>query len=87
MANNRIENLKDAVVNISKKEGLGTDVFANYIAYRLSLQNDNWWGTANSLQVTDPDPYEIAIKYLKLNLKNNLANPVEANLLELAINN
>lgn len=87
MANNRMENLKDAVVNISKKEGLGTDVFANYIAYRLSLQNDNWWGTANSLQITDPDPYDIAIKYLKLNLKNNLANPVEANLLELAINN
>ena len=86
-AKNRIENLKDAVLSVSKRERLGADVFANYMAYRLSLQNDNWWGTANSLQITDPDPYEIAIRYLKLNLTNNLANPVEANLLNLAINN
>ncbi len=87
LANYKIENLKTAVNKVSKEENIGEDVLANYLAYRLSLQNENWWSTANSLQITYPDPYDIAIKYLKDNLENNINNPIEANLLAMAINN
>jgi len=87
LANYRIENLKNAVNKVSVTENIGEDVLANYLAYRLSLQNENWWATANSLQITSPDPYDIAITYLKNNLENNINNPIEANLLAMAINN
>ena len=87
LANYRIENLRTAVNKVSREENIGEDVLANYLAYRLSLQNENWWPTANSLQITSPDPYEIAMKYLKKNLEDNINNPIEANLLAMAINN
>ena len=87
LASYRIENLKTAVKKVSREEHIGEDVLANYLAYRLSLQNENWWATANSLQITSPDPYEIAMKYLKENLEDNINNPIEANLLAMAINN
>lgn len=87
LANYKIENLRNAVNMVSQEENIGADIIANYLAYRLSLQNENWWSTANSLQVTNPDPYDIAIKYLKENLEDNINNPIEANLLTMAINN
>lgn len=86
-ANYKIENLKVAVSKVSMDEHIGADIIANYLAYRLSLQNENWWSTATSLQITNPDPYDIAIKYLKDYLEDNINNPIEANLLEMAINN
>ena len=46
-----IPNLKHTVEKISKEEGVRSDVLANYLAFRLSYeQNQSWWGTAENLQ-------------------------------------
>jgi hypothetical protein len=33
---------------------------ANYMAFRLSLQGENWWGSAANLQDTTYDPLVVA---------------------------
>lgn len=46
-----IPNLKHTVEKISKEEEVRSDVLANYLAFRLSSeQNKSWWGTAENLQ-------------------------------------
>lgn len=51
MARNDMRRLKTAVQRVSAQEGIPTDSLANYLAFRLSVEQDeNWWGTANSLQ-------------------------------------
>ena len=31
-----------------------------YLAFRLAMQGEQWWGTANNLQRPDANPWEIA---------------------------
>lgn len=52
--------LKRAVQQVSEQEQVPVDALANYLAFRLSAQGENWWGAANNLQVTDPTPWAIA---------------------------
>lgn len=50
-ANWDIPQLKRVVQKVANEEGVRIDVLANYLAYRISSeQNVNWWGTAESLQ-------------------------------------
>jgi tRNA uridine 5-carbamoylmethylation protein Kti12 len=53
VAQGSVERLKSAVVRVAEKEKVQTDVLANYMAFRLSLQGINWWGAANNLQSHD----------------------------------
>jgi len=85
LAKYKVENLKRSVEKVAIEENIGEDVLSNYLAYRLSLQGENWWGTANSLQKTDPDPYSIAKEFIKNNLNKNFINPIEANILTMAL--
>jgi len=55
-----VEYLKAAVSKIANKENVQVDDLANYMAFRLSMQGINWWGTANNLQKTSKDPWNIA---------------------------
>jgi transcriptional regulator with XRE-family HTH domain/Zn-dependent peptidase ImmA (M78 family) len=50
---------KSALPRIAKRENVPADSLANYLAFRLSLQRENWWGTASNLQ-TPGDPWLIA---------------------------
>lgn len=86
-ADHRIENLKHAVEEVSSEENIGKDVLANYIAFRLSFQGQNWWGTASDMQFTEPDPYSIAVEYLKKKMTNSATNPIESNILTRALSN
>jgi len=45
---------------VASAEGVPTDSLANYMAFRLSLQNIDWWGTAQNLQQTGENPWVIA---------------------------
>ncbi len=57
IAKNKVEYLKSAVVQVSASENVNVDLLANYLAFRLSGENNiNWWATANSLQITNPHP-------------------------------
>lgn len=59
-AQGHIPRLKAVVPAVAKAAGVDPAVLANYMAYRLSLQGENWWGTATNLQPKDESPWEIA---------------------------
>jgi transcriptional regulator with XRE-family HTH domain/Zn-dependent peptidase ImmA (M78 family) len=59
-AQGSVERLKGVVAGVAAREGVALDALANYLAYRLSLQGINWWGTATNLQPAASDPWAIA---------------------------
>jgi Zn-dependent peptidase ImmA (M78 family) len=85
MAGGRIENLKRVIVRIAKKENIPHDFLANYLAFRLGHQGQNWWGTANKLQITTPDPHIIAVNCLHKRISMLKLNPIEQNLINAAV--
>src|SRR5581483_2718454 len=46
LANWKVENLKRSVSQLAVKEKIREDFIANYMAFRLSSQGQNWWQTA-----------------------------------------
>lgn len=59
-AQNSVERLKRVVPEIARNEGVAVGSLANYLAFRLSWQNINWWGAAANLQTDDADPWTTA---------------------------
>lgn len=59
-AQGSVERLKAVVPKVAKREGVSTDMLANYMAYRLSLQNVSWWAVAQTLQGRGEDPWQVA---------------------------
>jgi transcriptional regulator with XRE-family HTH domain len=55
-----VPRFKKIVPQIANQEGVGVGALANYMAFRLSQQDINWWGTAANLQSTDDDPWAMA---------------------------
>jgi transcriptional regulator with XRE-family HTH domain len=53
-----LRNLKSAVTEIARERHADLGLFANYMAYRLSLQGINWWGSATNLQTTEESPWD-----------------------------
>jgi transcriptional regulator with XRE-family HTH domain/Zn-dependent peptidase ImmA (M78 family) len=84
-AKGRVEFLKNAVDKVAASEGVRVDILANYLAYRLAMQDISWWGAANNLQVTEPEPFEIARELLIANLDLSRVNPVDRDLLLRAV--
>jgi Zn-dependent peptidase ImmA (M78 family) len=58
--NGFLPKLKQSVIDLAAEQGVSRGLLANYLAYRLSLQHENWWGAAANLQERDGDPYELA---------------------------
>ncbi len=75
-ANRDIRMLKSAVKRVASAENLPIGSLANYMAFRLSLDGQNWWGTAENLQEKDTNPFKIArdilLDYIDL---SKLADP------------
>lgn len=63
-ANGFIPRLKAVVPMVAESEDVEVGALANYLAYRLSLQGINWWGTATNLQRGDESPFDIARSWL-----------------------
>jgi transcriptional regulator with XRE-family HTH domain/Zn-dependent peptidase ImmA (M78 family) len=85
-ASYRLDQLKKATITISNETNIRVDFIANYLAFRLQMNEKNWWGTANSLQVTDPDPFSVAKKVLNQRVSRENLNSIDKNLLESALN-
>lgn len=83
----KVEYLKKAVTEVADKEKVNAEFIANYLAFRLQMTGVNWWGVANSFQITDPSPFIIASATLKSNIQIENLNPIDKNLLNSAINN
>lgn len=82
-----IKNLSKAVVQVSKKEKVREDFLSNYMAFRLSYQGENWWSSAIKMQVTNPNPFEVASDFLKSKIQIQKLSPMDYNLLTTAITN
>jgi len=67
LAGGKVERLKSAVSRIANQERVRVDILANYAAYRLAMQRLSWWPTAQTLQVTDANPWQIVRdRYLEM---------------------
>jgi transcriptional regulator with XRE-family HTH domain len=55
-----IRMLKSAVRRVATAEDVPVDALGNYMAFRLSLEGHDWWGTAENLQIKGPNPFSIA---------------------------
>jgi len=75
--------LKSEVSKISIEKNIRSDVLANYIAFRLSSeQNQNWWGTAESFQKPLPNGQRIVQNILRENLDFNALSEADLGLLK-----
>ena len=59
-AKNRVEWLKAVVPEVAARHRVDMGSLASYMAFRLSLQDINWWGAANNLQGNGVDPWQVA---------------------------
>lgn len=59
-ARGRLEFLKRVTITVAHAEKVRVDALANYLAFRLALQGESWWGTANNLQELEPNPFALA---------------------------
>lgn len=86
-AHGKVEFLKKAVQKIAKGENVPIDCLANYMAFRLSLQDINWWGTAENLQEDGNAPFSDARDLLLQNVDLSVLNEIDRNLLFRALTN
>lgn len=84
-ARNSIERLKNVVPIIAAKNGVSVGGLANYLAFRLSWQGMNWWGTAANLQGDDGDPWTIARDVFVERFPYDIDNELDRQLLDRAL--
>lgn len=80
-ADGRVQMLKSVVPLIAKAEDVEVGALANYLAYRLSLQEVNWWGAATNLQVDSGNPWAFARDWLLPRLELNRLNDIDRQIL------
>jgi hypothetical protein len=83
-AGESIERLKRVVPLVAARENVSVASLANYMAFRLSLQGENWWGPATNLQAQDTDytdPWQTARDYFLERANFGQLNEVDRNLL------
>ena len=84
-AGGRVERLKGVVPKVAESEGVEAGAMANYMAFRLSLQDVNWWGTAANLQADDANPWGIARDFLIPKLDLHRLNDMDRQILQQAL--
>jgi hypothetical protein len=84
-ASRSVERVKAVVPRLATRENVPIDALANYMAFRLSLQEINWWGAATNLQGVDLDPWRIARDLLLEEADFQRLNDVDCNLLSQAL--
>ena len=85
LANGNIRFLKKAVKIVAKEKQINEGILANYLAYRLTQQNINWWGTAENIQKADKNAFEIARDIFINRVDTNKINILDKELLMQAL--
>jgi N-glycosylase/DNA lyase len=80
----QLQRLKMVVPNVAAREGVEVDSLANFLAYRLAQQGENWWGAANNLQ-RHGDPWRTARDVLVERIEFGRLNPIDRQLLLAAL--
>jgi hypothetical protein len=81
----RLQRLKAVVPEVAAQGGVSVADLANYLAFRLSLQGENWWGAATNLQANGGDPWEITRGRFLRNADLTALNPLDRDLLVQAL--
>jgi transcriptional regulator with XRE-family HTH domain/Zn-dependent peptidase ImmA (M78 family) len=84
-ARNSVERLKSVVPTVAATNEVSVGALANYLAFRLSWQGVNWWGTAANLQVDDGDPWTIARDVFVERFPYDIDNELDRQLLDRAL--
>jgi transcriptional regulator with XRE-family HTH domain len=84
-ADKKIQRLKGIVPQVAEEEGVAADVLANYMAFRLATEGENWWATASNLQPRGSNPWETARDYLLKQLCLDRLNPADRMILQQAL--
>jgi transcriptional regulator with XRE-family HTH domain len=84
-AGGKLQVLKSVVPHVAGRNGVETADLANYLAYRLSLQGENWWGAATNLQHGGADPWETARDIFLRHADLQALNPLDRGLLTQAL--
>ena len=58
-AQGKLQFLRNATLRVAQEENIPVGLLANYLAYRLSRQGENWWGAAANLQEVTDDPWRV----------------------------
>lgn len=87
VCNRRTEWLKSAVQKVAAKHAVRMDLLANHLAYRLSLEGENWWATASKLQPTGRDPWQEVRDLIIDKVRWDLLGESDRELLSLALRN
>ena len=85
LAGGSIPRLKATVQEVAAQAGVSVGALANYLAFRLSTQGENWWGAAQNLQEKGDDPLRITRDFLLHRIKVEQLNPIDRELLSRAL--
>lgn len=81
----KIPLFKRAVPEVASAAGVAADALANYLAFRLSLQGEDWWGAAANLQPKDQDPWRVTRDVLRQRTDLSRLAGLDRDLLEQAL--
>jgi transcriptional regulator with XRE-family HTH domain len=81
----QVELLKKVVPEVAEEAGVPADGLAEYLAYRLTHQGINWWGTATNLQKCNGNPWRVARDIALEKIDFSRLNPTDKELLVLAL--
>ncbi len=84
-AQGSVERLKGVVPKVAAAQGVDVGALSNYLAFRLSGQNINWWGTASNLQPASDDPWDICRDVLLERADLAALNPLDRELMNQAL--
>lgn len=80
-----VERLKSVVPRVATSQNVEISALANYLAFRLSMQNIKWWGTATNLQSNDADSWMVCRDVLIERCNLAALNPMDRELLNQAL--
>jgi transcriptional regulator with XRE-family HTH domain len=84
-AQGSVERLKRVVPRVATAEKVDVGALANYLAFRLSTQDINWWGAASNLQPAGADPWKTSRDLFVERADLASLNPLDRELLNQAL--
>ena len=84
-ARGSLERLKSVLPTIATRNSVAVGALANYMAFRLSWQSENWWGAAANLQANESDPWAITRDVFVERFPYAIDNELDRQLLDRAL--
>jgi transcriptional regulator with XRE-family HTH domain len=81
----RTEWLKSAVQRVAARNNVRVDLLANYLAYRMASDGQNWWATAAKLQTLGGEPWQEVRDFVINRIKWEVLGGSDRELLSLAL--